>query len=126
VKSFHVTLSVLVLSICVMAQQPAPTPAAPAQSANQSANPQPKPLVIPDKFTNLMVLPKDISKQDLVTIMKQFSMTFGVRCSYCHAVSDDLTEGNLASDEKQTKLKARKLLAMILEIKQMGAETPKN
>src|ERR1700757_3030440 len=34
-------------------------------------------------------------------------------CSYCHAVSDDLSEGNFASDEKLTKDEARKLMRLI-------------
>jgi len=97
-------------------------PLAQTQSAeNQQQKAQPKPLVIPDKFTNLMVLPKDISKPELMNVMKQFSMTFQVRCSYCHAVSDDLTEGDLASDEKPTKLKARKLMADLYALKKAEA-----
>jgi hypothetical protein len=46
--------------------------------------------------------------------MKQFAVTMKVRCSYCHAVSDDL-EGNFASDEKPTKEEARKLMRLIHE-----------
>jgi len=42
-------------------------------------------------------------------IMKQFAVTMKVRCSYCHTVSDDLSEGSFASDEKPTKEEARKL-----------------
>ncbi len=34
---------------------------------------------IPDKFTNLKVLPKDISKGELVGIMRAFSGALGVR-----------------------------------------------
>jgi hypothetical protein len=45
--------------------------------------------------------------------MKQFAITFKVRCSYCHAVSDDLSEGSFASDEKPTKEEARKLMRLI-------------
>ena len=35
-------------------------------------------------------------------IMKQFGATMKVRCSYCHTVYDDLSEGSFASDEKST------------------------
>jgi hypothetical protein len=80
-----------------------------------AARPQSNP--IPDKFVNLMVLPKDITKPKLVDVMKKFAITFGVRCSYCHAVSDDLTEGSFDSDEKPTKLKARDLIKTIIEMK---------
>jgi len=74
-----------------------------------------------------MVLPKDISKPDLMNVMKLMTVTAPTgRCSYCHAVSDDLTEGNLALDEKPTKLKARKMISAILAIDQKYAQTPKN
>lgn len=73
----------------------------------------PKPPNIPDTFTNLKVLPITITKPELVTVMKQFSVTFKVRCSYCHEVSDDLSEGSFASDAKPTKLDARKLMSLI-------------
>src|SRR5215470_15714606 len=84
------------------------TAAAPNQNAPTSPpQTRPKDNPIPSTFVNLQVLPKDISKHDLVDLMKQFCITFSVRCSYCHQVSDDLTEGSFDSDEKPTKQKAR-------------------
>src|SRR5215469_9607024 len=83
------------------------------QSDNQ---PRPKDNPIPNTFVNLQVLPKDISKRDLVGMMKQFSITFSVRCSYCHEVSDDLTEGRFDSDAKPPKEKARELMKTLLSI----------
>ncbi len=85
----------------------------PGQNPPPATKPQMIP--IPDKFVNLQVLPKDIPKDKLVAIMKRFSITFGVYCSYCHMVSDQLTEGNFDSDEKPNKQKARELLKFILE-----------
>ena len=35
---------------------------------------------IPDEFTNLKILDKDIGKQQLLGIMKGFSGALGVRC----------------------------------------------
>ncbi len=46
-------------------------------------------------------------------IMKQFAVTMKVRCSYCHTVSDGLSEGSFASDERPTKEEARKLMRLI-------------
>ena len=43
---------------------------------------------IPDKFTNLKVLPKDIAKRDLVETMRSFSMALGVTCQHCHVEKD--------------------------------------
>jgi hypothetical protein len=127
-KRFLATSAILAIAVCVFAQSPAQSPTAPAvQSENQPPTPQQKPLVIPDKFTNLMVLPKDISKPDLLNVMKLMTVTAPTgRCTYCHAVSDDLTEGNLALDDKPTKVKARKMIAAILEIDQKYAQAQKN
>ena len=67
---------------------------------------------IPDRFVNLQVLPKDIPKEQLVNIMKQLSVTFEVRCSHCHTVSDDLKDGKFDSDEKEIKRKTRELFKL--------------
>ncbi len=101
-----------------MHQDP-PKSAAPAQNA--PAPPRPKTNPIPDTFLNLRVLPKNIAKPKLVDVMKQISITFGVRCNYCHTVSDDLTEGSFDSDDKETKRKARELIKTILEMKSGGS-----
>jgi hypothetical protein len=105
-KLFTAALT-LVLCLPVAAQQPPPaleqaTPPVPAKRPN-----------IPDHFTNLTVLPTTITKPELMGIMKQFSVTMKVRCSNCHAVSDDLSEGSFASDEKPAKEEARKLIRLI-------------
>ena len=39
---------------------------------------------IPDHFTNLQVLPKDMSKADLQSTMRKFAFALNVRCPYCH------------------------------------------
>ena len=38
----------------------------------------------PDKFRNLKVLPKDISKHELESTMRGFAFALGVRCDHCH------------------------------------------
>jgi hypothetical protein len=83
------------------------------QSAVQT---RPKDDPIPSTFINLQVLPKNISKGELVDIMKQFSITFNVRCSYCHAVSDDLTQGSFDSEEKPAKQQARELMKTLIQV----------
>jgi hypothetical protein len=88
--------------------------AAPVQDSPAAARPKTNP--VPDKFFNLTVLPKDITKPKLLNVMRQFAITFGVRCSYCHAVSDDLTEGSFESDEKEPKRKSRELIKTITEL----------
>lgn len=73
---------------------------------------------IPDKFTNLKVLPKTIKKDELVGTMRQFSLALGVRCNHCH-VPVDSTKGrglNFASDDKNEKVIARSMMNMVTTI----------
>lgn len=128
----HAKLIVLVAATLACAgwataQSPAPQ-APPAQTPppGQPAAGQRPPgrSPIPDTFTNLQVLPKDIAKPELVRIMKSFAITFEKRCSYCHVATDDLSEADFASDEKATKKKARELLQFIRESEKKPATTP--
>lgn len=69
---------------------------------------------IPDKFTNLQVLPKDISKDNLVDTMRLFSRSLGVRCDHCHELSEE--HQDFASDKKEAKNAARTMMRMVHEI----------
>jgi len=73
---------------------------------------------IPDKFTNLKVLPQDISKGELVGIMRAFSGALGVRCTHCHvgSATGDLREMHFSADDKKEKEIARTMMAMVGEI----------
>jgi hypothetical protein len=105
-KLSHATALAVFVCLPLVAQEPPDSsqapPAVPAKRPN-----------IPDHFTNLTVLPSTIAKPELIGIMKQFAVTMKARCSYCHSVSDDLSEGSFASDEKPTKEEARKLMRLI-------------
>ncbi len=70
---------------------------------------------IPDEFTNLKVLPDDIEQRDLVNAMRMFSQGLGVRCHYCHVgePGQPLSTYDFASDDKETKLKAREMIRMV-------------
>ena len=69
---------------------------------------------IPDKFENLQVLPKEISKRELMGNMKSFALGLGVRCQFCHVGEEGqpLSEFDFVSDEKETKKKARVMIQM--------------
>ena len=72
---------------------------------------------IPDKFTNLRVLPKDIGKRDLINMMKGATQGLGVRCTFCHVgEGDDLSTFDFAADEKSHKVKARVMFSMVKQI----------
>lgn len=97
------------------AQQSGPPASSPGAMQGAPAQAQQKRPNIPDTYTNLKVLPADIKKPDLMAIMKAFCIERKIRCSQCHAVNDDLTEGDFASDEKPTKVAAREMLKTLFD-----------
>lgn len=75
---------------------------------------------IPEKFTNLQALPKEIERRELIDVMRNFAQGLGVRCNHCHVGENAATlEGfDFASDEKETKKVARAMMKMTREINQ--------
>ena len=70
------------------------------------------------RYTNLKILPKDISDDQLGKIMGNFKDALGVKCSFCHAPSADTASHHLdfASDVKPEKNIARKMMKMTTKI----------
>jgi hypothetical protein len=68
------------------------------------------------KPTNLQVLPKDISSQDLMTTMHHFAGDLGVHCTFCHVVNSQTQHPDFASDAKPEKAAARVMMRMTAEI----------
>ncbi len=70
---------------------------------------------IPEKFENLQILPKDISRGQLIQVMRGFSIGLGVRCQFCHIGEEGapFATFNFKSDEKPTKRTARIMLQMV-------------
>jgi tetratricopeptide (TPR) repeat protein len=75
-----------------------------------------------NKLVNVQALPKDMSKKELVTIMKSFTSALGKRCAFCHVEkgSDDF---DFPLDDKPEKKTAR---AMILMTKAINDQYLKN
>jgi hypothetical protein len=71
---------------------------------------------IPERFTNLQVLPRDISRADLVRTMRGWASDLGARCHHCHVGPENLQGMDFASDEKPTKRAAREMLRMLQTI----------
>lgn len=69
---------------------------------------------IPDTFKNLKVLPSDISKDELMATMKNFAVSLGVRCDFCHVgpQGGPLDAFDFAADDKQEKQIARVMIRM--------------
>ncbi len=76
------------------------------------------PAQIPDKFTNLEVLPDDIPRDSLVQIMRSFAMSLGVRCGYCHVPKEgtEREELDFASDDKVEKRQARFMMRLVRDL----------
>lgn len=71
----------------------------------------------PDKFTNLKVLPKDISRAELESTMRGFAFALNVRCNHCHSEKADGSHKlDFPADDKETKKTARLMLQMVAAI----------
>lgn len=72
----------------------------------------------PEKFTNLKVLPKDISRQELQSTMRGFAFALNVRCEHCHVekAGGKKFEMDFAADDKEEKKTARVMLEMVAAI----------
>jgi hypothetical protein len=68
------------------------------------------------RFQNLQILPKDISKDALDSVMHHFSVSLGVRCNYCHVSNEETRKMDFAKDDKPEKLVARKMMLMTIDI----------
>lgn len=69
------------------------------------------------KASNLKVLPKDISHEELDKVMDGFKTALGVKCSFCHAAGkDDPKHLDFASDAKPEKEIARSMMKMTYRI----------
>ncbi len=69
---------------------------------------------LPEEFTNLQVLPRDIAQQELIGTMRGFALGLGVRCEHCHVGEPGapLSSFDFAADDKPTKRTARVMLQM--------------
>lgn len=86
----------------------------------------------PEEPKNLKVLPKTMSRREVIGVMRNFSSALGVRCTECHVSkkpgSDSFDDMDFASDEKPAKETARKMMKMVAsvneQIGQMGLKDP--
>jgi tetratricopeptide (TPR) repeat protein len=76
----------------------------------------PLPAQMPDRFTNLQVLPKDSTKEQVFATMRAITSGLGVRCTHCHVGPDNLQGMDFATDEKHEKKAARAMLRMVTAI----------
>ncbi len=68
------------------------------------------------EFKNLQILPKDISKDDLDSVMHHFAQSLGVKCNFCHVWNNDTKKMDFVTDEKPEKKVARKMMLMAIDL----------
>jgi predicted trehalose synthase len=81
---------------------------------------QTAPATQPSEFKNLQVLPRDITRDQLMQIMRSFTRSLGVRCNECHVVvaTEPKEELDFPSDAKEDKQIARGMIRMTNDINQ--------
>lgn len=70
------------------------------------------------EFRNLLILPRDIPRDELIAIMRGFTRSLGVKCNHCHVVTATTPKEELdfPSDAKEEKRVARVMLQMTQQI----------
>ena len=73
---------------------------------------------VPDKFTNLQVMPENVGKRDLISTMQEFSGALGMDCTDCHdmKIPGDFSSIDWASEKLHNKEVARGMMKMVQEI----------
>ncbi len=67
-------------------------------------------------YKNLKVLPKDITKPQLDSVMKHFTAALSVKCNFCHVKTEDGSKWDFPSDASKHKLVAREMMKMTNKI----------
>lgn len=68
------------------------------------------------RYKNLKVLKKDISKEELDSVMHFFSMSVGERCGFCHVWNEAAKTMDFVSDDNPQKNIARYMMRMNAKI----------
>ena len=67
-------------------------------------------------YKNLKVLPKNINKKQLDSVMHHFTSSLGVKCNYCHQYNAEQKAMDFASDANEKKGVARNMLKMMQKL----------
>jgi hypothetical protein len=70
----------------------------------------------PPKYKNLKILPKDINKEQMDSVMRQFAGSLGVKCNHCHYYNQEQKSMDFASDAVKEKDIARNMMKLTAKI----------
>ena len=79
------------------------------------------PAAQPPPMTNLLIIPKDTPRLQVLQTMQAIAGALGVACNYCHVQEGRGGRNDFASDEKTTKKAAR---GMMLLTRDINAKVP--
>ena len=64
------------------------------------------------KYKNLKILPKNITKEKMDSVMHHYTASLNVKCNFCHVRNEEKKEWDWASDDNKHKLVAREMMTM--------------
>jgi hypothetical protein len=67
-------------------------------------------------YKNLKVLPKNITKPQMDSVMRHFTTSLGVKCNFCHQYNEETKSMDWASDANKHKDVARSMMRMTTKI----------
>lgn len=68
------------------------------------------------QYKNLTVLPKDINKEQMDSVMHHYTASLNVKCNFCHTFNQDTKQMDWASDANKHKLITRQMIVMTNDI----------
>jgi len=106
-RSLRALLPAICFALAATAIAQAPTPPSGAPPAGQARTRGPRPAP-----TNLKVLPKDTTGDQVIAMMRGYEDALGVECEYCHARNPETKRNDFASDANPMKERARVMMKM--------------
>src|SRR5918911_385894 len=70
----------------------------------------------PPRYKNLKLLPKDITKEQMDSVMHHFAGSLGQKCGFCHVYNQEQKSMDFASDAKKEKSIAREMWRMTAKL----------
>jgi hypothetical protein len=68
------------------------------------------------KYKNLKILPKNITHEQMDSVMHHFTASLNVKCNFCHIRNEETKQWDFASDDNKHKLVARNMMKMTQKI----------
>ena len=68
------------------------------------------------RYKNLKILPKNIDKKQMDSVMHHFTASLGVKCNYCHQYNAEQKAMDFASDANEHKAAAREMMKMTAKL----------